>query len=114
MKVDKRLDKTDQQLTSLRAEVDNGFVAIAKEFTRIDERFATIAYRLDQHDERFDQFEKRMDQRFDQMVSHIDHLANSQDTQDTEAAMATNRLRRHEQWIEKAAVAIDIPYQPVA
>jgi stress response protein SCP2 len=84
---------------------------IDQRFEKIDQRFERMQLSIDLKFEAMDEKKadkKDIDNLRDEMITHIDGLAKKIDDYQTEQAMITNQLNRHEKWHFRTAAKVGI------
>ena len=94
----KKFEKIDQRFEK----IDQRFEKIDQRFDKIDQRFEIIETKLEEKADR-DEMNEKFDSLRDEMLTHIDGLAQKIDDYQTEQAMINGQLARHEKWHFKVA-----------
>jgi len=94
---------------------------LGKKFEKIDQKFEKIDQKFEKMDQRFDIIELKLEDKADrtemndkidslrnEMLTHMDGLANKIDEYQTEQAMIMSQLGRHETWHYKVAAKVGI------
>jgi prefoldin subunit 5 len=98
-KIDKSFEKIDQR-----------FEKIDQRFEKIDQRFEKIGIQLSLKADsaQIDKVNERIDKVYDELLTHIDGLAKKIDDYQTEQAMMSNQLTRHEKWHFRVASKVGV------